>query len=72
MNNLGYGFSSTPAKKGFNFAHTARIFVELMHRLGHNKFFCQGGDWGAMVTSSLATLYQENVLGRAANLATRS
>ena len=35
-----------------------------MHRLGHNKFFCQGGDWGAMVTSSLATLYQENVLGR--------
>ena len=57
----GYGFSSTPSKKGFNYAQTARIFVELMQRLGYQKFYCQGGDWGAMVTSALRNLNESNV-----------
>ena len=38
----GYGFSSSPSKKGFDVAHTARIFVELMERLGHKQFYAQG------------------------------
>jgi juvenile hormone epoxide hydrolase len=55
----GYGFSSAPAQVGFNSAHCARIFGELMERLGHDKFYAQGGDWGSMITTFLATLYPE-------------
>ena len=64
----GYGFSSSPSKKGFNLAQTARIFVELMERLGHNQFYAQGGDWGSVVTSTLTTLYPEKVLGLHLNM----
>ena len=65
----GYGFSSSPAKKGFNALHTARIFKDLMERLGFQKFYCQGGDWGSLITSALTTLYPENVLGLHLNMA---
>lgn len=65
----GYGFSSAPSKKGFEAAQTARIFVQLMDRLGHKKFFAQGGDWGSLVTTILTTVYPENVLGLHLNMA---
>lgn len=57
----GYGFSSAPAKTGFNAGQTARIFVELMERLGHKKFYAQGGDWGSLVTGAMTTLYPERL-----------
>jgi len=41
----GFGFSSKPAKQGFDAPQTARIFRELMLRLGHEKYYAQGGDW---------------------------
>jgi len=65
----GYGFSSAPEKPGFNAQYTAKIFRNLMLRLGHNKFYCQGGDWGSMVTTLLSTFYPENVLGLHVNMA---
>ena len=56
----GYGFSSAPAKTGFNIPQTARIFRKLMaERLGFKKFYTQGGDWGAAITTAMATLYPE-------------
>ncbi len=64
----GYGFSSAPSKKGFDAAHTARIFVELMDRLGHKKFYAQGGDWGSLVTTTIATLYPEQCQGLHLNM----
>lgn len=28
-----------------------------MTRLGHDNFFIMGGDWGALITSDMATIY---------------
>ena len=65
----GYGFSSAAQKPGLNAAHTAKIFRDLMLRLGHSEFYCQGGDWGAVVTTSLATFFPGNVRGLHVNMA---
>ena len=64
----GYGFSSAPERMGYNAMQTARTLVKLMGRLGHEKFYCQGGDWGAVVTNILATLYPQHVRGLHLNM----
>jgi pimeloyl-ACP methyl ester carboxylesterase len=50
----GYGFSGKPTTTGWDPAHIARAWVELMKRLGYKKFVAQGGDWGAVVTDLMA------------------
>lgn len=59
----GYAFSDAAAKEGMNFLHVARMYKELMQRLGHNTFYTQGGDWGSSVTMAMAVMYPETVLG---------
>ena len=50
----GFGFSSKPAKP-FGQRQTARLFNALMTQvLGYDRYLAQGGDWGSLVTSSLA------------------
>lgn len=39
-----------------------------MHRLGHKNFYVQGGDFGHMVGSHMATLFPKEVLGFHTNL----
>ncbi|KAL4713752.1 hypothetical protein ACJJTC_004283 [Scirpophaga incertulas] len=65
----GYGFSDAAVRPGLGVPQTAVIFKNLMERLGHKKFYVQGGDWGAGVASAVATLYPDNVLGMHINLA---
>lgn len=49
----GYGFSGRPAKP-LGPAHVASMWRTLMTDvLGYRRFGAQGGDWGAMVTTSL-------------------
>ena len=64
----GYGFSSAPERMGYNAMQTARSLVKLMARLGHDKFYCQGGDWGAVITNFLSTLYPQHVRGLHLNM----
>jgi pimeloyl-ACP methyl ester carboxylesterase len=63
----GYGFSGKPATGGWDPGHIARAQVTLMKRLEYEKFFAQGGDWGAMVTDLMAVQSPDNVLGIATN-----
>ncbi len=42
---------------GFNSTMCAGLFVKLMKRLGHDRFYTQGGDWGAAITSAIAVLH---------------
>ncbi|KAI4471855.1 epoxide hydrolase 1-related [Holotrichia oblita] len=42
-------------------------FQNLMHRLGFKKFYIQGGDWGALILSNMATVFPEEVLGAHSN-----
>nr|XP_027223680.1 juvenile hormone epoxide hydrolase 1-like [Penaeus vannamei]XP_027223681.1 juvenile hormone epoxide hydrolase 1-like [Penaeus vannamei] len=59
----GYGFSQAAAKPGLGLQETAQIFLKLMKRLGHSRFYVQGGDWGAGVATQLATLYPQHLRG---------
>ena len=59
----GYGFSEAPHKEGFSFISAARVFVKLMKRLGLNRFLVHGGDWGSMISKTIALMYPENVRG---------
>ncbi|XP_023940416.2 juvenile hormone epoxide hydrolase-like [Bicyclus anynana] len=64
----GFGFSDAPVRRGAAPPQLAVIFKNLMARLGHDKFYVQGGEWGSYIGSALATLYPDNVLGFHCNL----
>jgi len=66
----GYGWSEGASKQKMGPAQMAIIFRNLMLRLGHEKFFVQGGDWGSLIGANMATLFQSNVLGYHSNMCT--
>ncbi|CAH1132410.1 unnamed protein product [Ceutorhynchus assimilis] len=66
----GYGFSDAAAKSGMNPARMAQIFKILMHRLGHDKFYVQGGDWGSIIATIQTHLYPDSILGAHLNFCT--
>ena len=45
----GYGLSGKPTKSGWGPDQVASAAVELMKRLGYDRFVAQGGDWGAVI-----------------------
>ncbi len=53
----GYGFSDAARKPGLGPAEMGLIFDRLMKRLGHDHYYVQGGDWGSLIGSNMATLY---------------
>jgi pimeloyl-ACP methyl ester carboxylesterase len=57
----GYGFSGKPAGPGWNLDRIADAWAQLMGRLGYDRFLAQGGDWGAMVTTTLALRHPDRV-----------
>ncbi|KIC93976.1 epoxide hydrolase family protein [Flavihumibacter solisilvae] len=65
----GYGFSGKPTSTGWGPERIARAWVTLMNRLGYEKFFVQGGDWGAIIVDILAAQSPDNVLGLHTNMA---
>jgi pimeloyl-ACP methyl ester carboxylesterase len=49
----GYGFSGKPTKPGWDIPQIARSWDQLMRALGYDRYFAQGGDWGAAVTDMI-------------------
>ena len=64
----GYGFSEGAVRPGMATSQIAVIFKNLMHRLGFEKFYIQGGDWGAVITANMAALFPEQVIGLHSNM----
>ncbi|XP_054707166.1 epoxide hydrolase 1-like [Uloborus diversus] len=64
----GYGFSESAHRSGCNGRAVARMFVTLMERLGHNKFYVQGGDWGSYISTLIARYYAPRVKGLHVNM----
>ncbi len=64
----GYGFSDKPARAGWGAPRIAAAWAELMARLGYERYFAQGGDWGATITTRLAALDAEHVAGIHVNM----
>jgi pimeloyl-ACP methyl ester carboxylesterase len=64
----GYGFSGRPTATGWGPERIARVWVELMKRLGYSRYVAQGGDWGAPISTELARLAPPGLLGIHLNL----
>jgi len=56
----GYGFSEPTRTTGWDPTRIAHAFMELMARLGYDRYGAQGGDWGAQVTTMLGALDGEH------------
>jgi pimeloyl-ACP methyl ester carboxylesterase len=59
----GFGFSAPPRETGWNAPRVARMWVELMRRLGYERYGTQGGDLGAYVAPEVARAAPEQVAG---------
>jgi len=52
----GYGLSGKPVATGWGVETIAKAWGTLMARLGYTRWFAQGGDWGAAVTTQIGRL----------------
>ncbi|MBL8956890.1 MAG: epoxide hydrolase [Myxococcaceae bacterium] len=57
----GFGFSEAPAEAGWGTGRMAGAMLELMKRLGYEKFAVHGNDTGAIVARELAVAAPRNV-----------
>jgi microsomal epoxide hydrolase len=64
----GYGLSFAPGQRRFGSEDMAEAFAALMGVLGYECFGCQGGDWGASISSVLGHRYPKRVTGIHLNL----
>jgi pimeloyl-ACP methyl ester carboxylesterase len=58
----GFGFSDIPTGP-FIHRRVPELWVELMRRLGHERFAAHGGDLGGGVTARLGMFHPERLLG---------
>lgn len=59
----GYGFSGKPTVTGWGVEKIGRAWGELMARLGYEKWFAQGGDWGSIVTTAIGVQQVPGCIG---------
>jgi len=59
----GFGFSAPPRETGWTAARVARMWAELMHRLGYDRYGTEGGDFGAYVAPEIAKVAPDRVVG---------
>jgi pimeloyl-ACP methyl ester carboxylesterase len=64
----GYGFSGEPTELGWESGRIARVWAELMDRLGYPRYVAQGGDVGAAVTDVMGRQAPAGLLGIHLNL----
>ena len=59
----GFGFSGPTRDRGWNVSRVARAWVELMRRLGYERYGAQGGDWGSSISRELGIIVPDHVVG---------
>jgi pimeloyl-ACP methyl ester carboxylesterase len=64
----GYAFSDKPSGTGWGVQRTGGAWAVLMARLGYDRYGAQGGDWGAMVTTSIGQHDPDHVAGIHVNM----
>ena len=65
----GYGFSEPTRTPGWDPHRIARAFIELMARLGYDRYGVQGGDWGSQVATQIGALDPEHCVALHLNMA---
>lgn len=66
----GFGFSGPTREAGWNDSRIANAMLELMTRLGYQRFGVQGGDAGAVIAPAIARAAPDRVIGVHVNAAT--
>ncbi|MEU9479339.1 epoxide hydrolase family protein [Streptomyces sp. NPDC048191] len=64
----GFGLSGPTTERGWEARRVADAWVELMRRLGYERFGLQGGDWGAAISRELGRAHPGRVIGVHLNL----
>ena len=64
----GYGLSGKPTASGWGPEHVASASVELMKRLGYERFVAQGGDWGAVIVDLMGVQAPPELIGIHSNM----
>ncbi len=64
----GYGLSGKPTTSGWGPERVASASVELMKRLGYERFVAQGGDWGAVIVDLMGVQAPAELLGIHSNM----
>lgn len=64
----GYGFSGPTRERGWDPQRIAEAEIELMRRLGYERYGAQGGDWGSIITTQIGRLDPEHCAGIHLNL----
>jgi pimeloyl-ACP methyl ester carboxylesterase len=59
----GYGFSGPTRDTGWNRYRIAAAWVELMRRLGYDRYIAAGNDAGSMISPEMGRLAPEHVMG---------
>ncbi|KAA8889650.1 epoxide hydrolase [Nocardia colli] len=59
----GYGFSDRPSEPGWGIDRIAAAWAVLMEQLGYERYGAAGSDWGTSVSTRLAQLDAEHVVG---------
>jgi pimeloyl-ACP methyl ester carboxylesterase len=59
----GFGLSSPLGEPGCDVGRVAGLWIELMARLGYDRYLLQGGDLGSFITLAAAAMDPEHVLG---------
>ncbi|KAJ8925185.1 hypothetical protein NQ315_001370 [Exocentrus adspersus] len=63
-----YGFSEAAVRPGLGALQMAVIFKNLMQRLGYQRYYIQGGDWGGAIVQHMAVLYPDKIIGVHSNM----
>lgn len=64
----GYGFSGKPESTDWHPPRIAQAWIELMRRLGYERYVAQGGDWGAVVSHIMAVMAPPGLAGIHTNM----
>ncbi|MFI7465723.1 epoxide hydrolase family protein [Nonomuraea sp. NPDC049646] len=59
----GFAFSGPTTETGWGVRRVAAAWIELMDRLGYDRYGLQGGDFGSLVSPALARMAPERVVG---------
>jgi len=64
----GYGWSEAPKQRGADVHFMADHLHCLMLQLGYEQYVAQGGDWGAIITGSIASQYPQHCVALHLNM----
>uniref|UniRef100_A0A6P7H7W2 Epoxide hydrolase n=1 Tax=Diabrotica virgifera virgifera TaxID=50390 RepID=A0A6P7H7W2_DIAVI len=58
----GFGFSEATNKPGLGAFHMSVILKNLMLKIGHQRFYLHGTDWGSVIAQHMSVLFPEHII----------